>query len=280
MASTFFDFKQFRVWHHACAMKVGTDAVLLGLCVEQDETVKDVLDIGTGSGVIALIIAQRNLMANILGIELDEAACEQASQNFAQSPWKDRLIAKQISLQMFVEEGFKIFNLDNLLPPNEQPVLANLSESKGEQNDRGQGLLFGLNQFDCVVSNPPFFEANRNYSIENLQRSKARHDAALPFTELANGASHLLKPSGKFWLILPAKEASIFARHAAENGLFLSKEIAVIPAPGKPIKRLIHAYQKTPAPLVRTELILQNVEGKPSADYIEMSKDFYLRIDL
>ncbi|MDZ4668160.1 MAG: methyltransferase [bacterium] len=288
MASPYFEFKQFRVWHNACAMKVGTDAVVLGLSVEQDYAVKQVLDIGTGSGVIALILAQRNLEAQIDAIELDEAACKQAAANFAQSPWRSRLEASHTSLQLFAQSTsilpLPLHGKESNNLPLPAPELNNfLLESHAQQ--LGSSALHlqnknGVKQYDCIVSNPPFFEAKRNFSIKNQQRSKARHDADLPFDALAFWVAHLLKPSGKFWLILPVQEAASFNLHASNKGLHLCREIAVVPLPGKPVKRLIQAYQKSATVLVRTELILQNADGKPSADYIEMSKEFYLRIDL
>ena len=242
MASPKFEFKQFTVWHHACAMKVGTDSVVLGATVELEAQEKRALDIGTGSGILALMLAQRFANLNIEAIEIDEEASKQAANNFEISPWSNRLKVTEVSLQNFVE-----------LRPE---------------------------AYDCIVSNPPYFVAKNNFSIENNTRSKARHDGDLSFQDLAYGVSKLLATDGKFWLILPVPEAEKFKEQALLNHLHLCKEIQVYPKPGKAIKRLIHVYQKQPSALVRTELFLQNTEGKPSKEYIALSKEFYLRIDL
>ncbi len=241
MASPKFEFKQFTVWHHACAMKVGTDSVVLGASVELVGQEKRALDIGTGSGILALMLAQRFAKLNIDAIEIDQAASQQASENFAISPWSTRLKVTKTSLQNFIKQEH--------IP------------------------------FDCIVSNPPYFVAKSNFTIEDDSRSKARHDGDLSFQDLAMCVSKLLAAEGKFWLILPLTEAEKFKEQALLNHLHLSKEIQVYPKPGKPIKRLIQVYQKQPSALVRTELFLQNEEGKPSKEYIALSKEFYLRID-
>jgi len=92
MANDFFRFKQFSIRHDRCAMKVGTDGVLLGAwgCTEG----LSILDVGTGTGLIALMAAQRNLCAQVLGIDIDEAAVLQAQQNIAASPFSHRIGCK------------------------------------------------------------------------------------------------------------------------------------------------------------------------------------------
>ena len=90
MSNAFFQFKQFTVWHQKCAMKVGTDGVLAG-ALAPVEGMKHILDVGTGSGLIALMLAQRCHEANIRAIEIDDDAAAQAEENFAASPWAERL---------------------------------------------------------------------------------------------------------------------------------------------------------------------------------------------
>jgi tRNA1Val (adenine37-N6)-methyltransferase len=242
MASSKFEFKQFTVWHNECAMKVGTDSVVLGASVNLNQSMKRALDVGTGSGVLALMLAQNHPNLLIDAIEIDSNACRQASENFSISPWKERLQSIETSLQNFTKETH--------------------------------------NLYDCIVSNPPFFVTGSNFTIENEARSKARHDNDLSFQDLAIGVNTLLSENGEFWLILPVLEAVKFKDEASKNHLFLSKEIQIYPKPGKPIKRLIQVYKKQPMTLVQTELFLQNEAGKPSKEYIDISKEFYLRIDL
>lgn len=99
MSNSYFRFKQFTVWHDKCAMKVGTDGVLLGAWAETESSRK-ILDIGTGTGLIALMLAQRNPLSQITAIEIDKAAAIQAEANVARSPWTNRIqvICKDFSL--------------------------------------------------------------------------------------------------------------------------------------------------------------------------------------
>ncbi len=114
-----FHFKQFSVAHDKCAMKVGTDGVLLGSWAKAKNAQK-VLDIGTGTGLIALMLAQRFQNAQVMAIELDDNSSQQAAENFQNAPWSTRLSVEHVSLQ-------------NFHPPS---------------------------TFDLIVSNPPYFENN------------------------------------------------------------------------------------------------------------------------
>jgi tRNA1Val (adenine37-N6)-methyltransferase len=241
MASDYFDFKQFRIWHNQVAMKVGTDAVVLACLVKLTEQAKTVLDIGTGSGIIALMLAQRDANAQITAIEINALAAQQAQINFEQSKFAKQLFCKHISLQDY--------------------------EQMASQ------------KFDLIVSNPPFFEQQRNVSITNKARSLARQDAALPFVDLAKSVSILLKPQGSFWLILPVQEAAVFYKEAKSFGLNLQYQVNIIPNPNKVANRLVQCYQFSDNKLVQTELILKNEEGLPSSNYINLSREFYLRMD-
>lgn len=117
MSNPFFQFKQFTVWHDKCAMKVGTDGVLLGAWTSV-RNVHRILDVGTGTGLVALMLAQRSLPdTNIVALEIDEAAAEQARDNVCRSPWQDKIEVLQ--------KDFKQFN--------------------------------SLDKFDVIVSNPPYF---------------------------------------------------------------------------------------------------------------------------
>lgn len=116
MSNLYFRFKQFTVWHDKCAMKVGTDGVLLGAWAEAEDAEK-ILDVGTGTGLIALMLAQRNAQAQITAIEIDEAASAQAETNVACSPWASRI---QIACK-----DFSLFQSDD--------------------------------KYNLIVSNPPYF---------------------------------------------------------------------------------------------------------------------------
>lgn len=103
MPSSTFRFKNFKVEQGRCAMKVNTDGVLLGAW-KNGSGAERILDIGTGTGVIALMMAQRNTQARIDAIDIDEDAWRQAKENFSDSPWSDRLSAFHVSLQNFLPD--------------------------------------------------------------------------------------------------------------------------------------------------------------------------------
>lgn len=115
MSNPYFAFKQFTVHHNLCAMKVGTDGVLLGSWVNADPSAS-ILDVGTGTGLIALMCAQRS-NAIVDAVEIDPDACKQALYNFAASPWNDRITLHQSSFQEFAVETDKTFDLIVSNPP-------------------------------------------------------------------------------------------------------------------------------------------------------------------
>ncbi|OYU94261.1 MAG: hypothetical protein CFE21_16880 [Bacteroidetes bacterium B1(2017)] len=237
MASDYFDFKQVRIYHQNCAMKVGTDSVVLGALVNLGSNQKEMLDIGTGSGVLALMLAQR-CQATITGIELDHGAFEEAHMNFKNSPWASRLSAQQISFQEFAH--------------------------------------FASKQYELIISNPPYFENKKNVSILDQQRSKARHDADLPFADLALGVTKLLAPNASFWLILPPIEAQLFLEEATKSNLVLNQKINIYSKPDKPIKRVILELKKEASMPSESNFYLQDRNGEMSAEYKEATSDFYL----
>jgi tRNA1Val (adenine37-N6)-methyltransferase len=130
-----FKFKKFSVKHDRCAHKVGTDGVLLGAWVDVTDAHR-ILDIGTGSGVIALLLAQRSLPdAHIDAIDISPIDCEQAKENVSSSPWPEKVIIKNIALQKFESEPYDLivsnppFFIDSAKPPVEERVRARHTES-------------------------------------------------------------------------------------------------------------------------------------------------------
>jgi tRNA1Val (adenine37-N6)-methyltransferase len=143
--SSFFQFKQFKVYHDKSSMKVGTDAVLLGSLINMRSS-ENILDIGCGSGIISLIAAQK-CQANIVGIDIDEASIIQANENFELSKWKDRLKAERISLQDARDQFHTCFDLIISNPP----FFVNSMKSPLEKRNlaRHNDLL---NSFDLLSS--------------------------------------------------------------------------------------------------------------------------------
>ena len=128
MANSFFNFKQFSVNQDSCSMKVGTDGVLLGAWAEVSNDNCRILDIGTGTGVVSLMLAQRNASATIDAIDVDYDATEQANSNFSASPWSERLTTYCISLQDFCSQKKYDYIVSN------PPYFINSYKAEGKRN--------------------------------------------------------------------------------------------------------------------------------------------------
>jgi len=239
MANSYFQFKQFKINQEGSAMKVGTDGVLLGAWADINEA-KSFLDIGTGTGLIAIMLAQRtDLNSKLDAIEIDSSSYQQAVNNFEDSPWSNRIEAFHASFQDF---------------------LANTTT-----------------KYDVIVSNPPYFISSLKAKGES--RTQARHAESLPFEVLIDGAKSLLNPNGKFSVILPVNEGDYFIRLARITGFSLSKRVEVLPNPGKPAKRLLIELMLTNTETIESKLCVENGQRHVySPEYIELCKDFYLKM--
>lgn len=234
-----FSFKQFSVKQDKTAMKVGTDGVLLGAWAPVNHNPFSVLDIGAGTGVIALMLAQRSQAQQIDALEIDEDAYEQAVENFENSPWGDRLFCFHAGLDEFIEE-----------PEDE---------------------------YDLIISNPPFY--SEDYKTENEQRDLARFQDAMPFEELIEAADLLLSENGIFAVILPFKEEKNFIVLAQEAELYPTKITRVKGNPTSEIKRSLLAFSRNENPETEIdELIIETDRHLYTKDYIELTKDFYLKM--
>ena len=222
-------------------MKVGTDGVLLGAWAEGG---RRILDIGTGTGLIALMMAQRFAEADVTAIDIDATACRQAAENVAASPFAQRIETLNISLQEYV---------------------------KGASPITGGAL-----RFDAIVSNPPFFE--NSLRSPDSGRSIARHADSLPFPDLFNGVSQLLSDDGVFSVIIPAEKMETFCANSYLSGFYISRKYMLKTTPCKPAKRCILAFRKhLPESLEQREVHLQNEDGSRSEWYRDLTADFYLR---
>jgi len=241
--SNAFHFKQFTVEQDRCAMKVGTDGVLLGCFVKEPTEPTKVFDIGTGTGLLALMLAQKFKEATIKAIEIDAAAAGQAEANFSHSAWKNRLTLSHQSFQQFYTET---------------------SES-----------------FDLIICNPPYFkEANRtkgnNVQHPDSQRAKARFADYLPFEELLQGVKQLLTNEGSFYIVLPVQEAQKFTSLANEAGLHLHALMEVTGREGATPNRCLMKWGKMAQPLQKNSLLMYHQDTRPTDEYIAFTRDFYL----
>ncbi|MCC9018042.1 tRNA1(Val) (adenine(37)-N6)-methyltransferase [Flavobacterium lipolyticum] len=233
-----FQFKQFSVLQDKTAMKVGTDGVLLGAWAPINHNPFSVLDIGAGTGIIALMLAQRTNAEQIDALEIDEDAYEEAVENFENSPWGDRLFCFHAGLDEFIEE-----------PEDE---------------------------YDLIVSNPPFYA--EDYKSENEQRDLARFQDAMPFEELVEAADLLLSENGILAIILPFKEEEKFIALAKESELYPIKITRVKGTPTAVVKRSLLAFSRneTSQPEV-DELTIEMNRHVYTPQYIDLTKDFYLK---
>jgi len=233
-----FIFKQFRVQQDRCAMKIGTDGVLLGAWTSLDHRPYSILDIGAGTGIIALMLAQRSNADTIDAIEIDEPAFEQCVDNFETSPWGDRLFCYHTDLDGFVNEI-------------------------GEE-------------YDLIVSNPPFY--SELVPSGNDSRDRARQNRSLPFKDLLSGVSELLSETGRFSTIVPFKEEMEFLKIAAGHQLFPSRITHVKGRPETEIKRSLLELRFRETDIQREILTIELERHRYSEAYMSLTRDFYLKM--
>lgn len=234
-----FSFKKFTVQQDQCAMKVGTDSVLLGAWCPVDNNPFSILDIGAGTGILSLMLAQRSNAEQIDAIEIDENAYEQCVENFENSPWSDRLFCFHAGLDEFVAE------------PEEE--------------------------YDIIISNPPFY--SEDFKTDNSQRDLARFQDALPFEELVEAANLLLSENGIFAVIIPFKEEERFIDLCAEVELFPVKVTRVKGTHNTLVVRSLLAFKRYELSVLEAdELVIEINRHEYTDDYINLTKDFYLKM--
>jgi tRNA1Val (adenine37-N6)-methyltransferase len=235
-----FQFKQFSIQQDKTAMKVGTDGVLLGAWAPIDNDPYSILDIGAGTGLIALMLAQRTDAGQIEALEINNEAFEQCVGNFEDSPWNDRLFCFHASLDDFMEE-------------------------------------IEDEEYDLIICNPPFY--TENVSSGDDARDHARQNNAMPFSDLIEAAALLLSEEGIFCVIIPYKEEENFAALVRENELFPIKITRVKGTPDSEIKRSLMAFSKTGIPdFPIDELVIETARHQYTSEYIALTKDFYLNM--
>lgn len=233
-----FQFKQFTVQQDRCAMKIGTDGVLLGAWCPIDNNAFSILDIGAGTGILSLMLAQRSNAEQIDAIEIDENAYEQCVENFESSPWRDRLFCFHAGLDEFMDE-----------PEDE---------------------------YDIIISNPPFY--TDDFKSENEQRDLARFADAMPFEDLVEAANLLLSENGIFAVIIPYKEEEKFIALADDFELYPFKITRVKGTPTTEIKRSLLAFKRLKKEVLIDELVIETARHQYTEEYIALTKDFYLKM--
>ncbi len=238
--SKLFRFKQFQIAQDRCAAKIGTDGVLLGGWVSIKSHPASILDIGTGTGIIALQLAQRSNAQLIDALELDSNAYEQATENFENSPWNDRLFCYHASFDEFVLE---------------------IEDS-----------------YDLIITNPPYYEPHQK--SKDRSRDRARFEDALPFPELVQGVKKLLSSEGQFAVIVPYHRETDFIDLAASSDLIPTRITRVKGNESSPLKRSLIQFVTLDhfEKLQEDELIIEKGRHKYTEAYKTIVKDFYIKM--
>jgi tRNA1Val (adenine37-N6)-methyltransferase len=234
MANSYFEFKQFTVHQDRCAMKVGTDGVLLGAWVSVQQENK-ILDIGTGTGILALMLAQRS-SSEIVAVEIEPSSCRQAMENFGNSPWKNRILAINASIQDYSATANTIF--------------------------------------DLIISNPPFFSNSLKTHLP--ERTLARHNDLLLPEEILSSVSRLLSQDGRFALILPYVESTLFIVDAAMHEFYCTRKTMVKSSVKKKPHRLLMEFSRSRKKPEESELVIYDDFGNYTQAYRDLTKEFYL----
>lgn len=230
-----FKFKEFSISQERAAMKIGTDGVLLGAWTPLEHP-KSILDIGAGTGLIALMLAQRSDAELIDAIELEEEAYEECVENFEASPWGDRLFCYHADLRELI---------------NEEDL-----------------------SYDLIVSNPPFHRTA--VVGDSTKRTTARQTESLPFELLLVAVNKLLDPNGVFSCIIPYQEEEYVLRLARQINLFPFKITRVKGRADRPIKRSLLALSYQQKHYQEEELIIEHKRHQYTEDYKRLTKAFYL----
>lgn len=235
MANSYFKFKQFTINQDKCAMKVCTDACLFGALIANFQLpVANCLDIGTGTGLLSLMIAQKNSEVKIDAIEIDAAAAQQATENIAASPWADRI--------QVINEDIVTFMPDK--------------------------------QYDCIVSNPPFFEDD--LLSASKAKNNAKHNTTLSLTQLLRVIDNSLTLHGFFAVLLPYHRVDYFIEESKKTGLHLIKQLLVKQTIKHKFFRGILFFSRKETTPQFAEIIIKDALQNYTPEFSELLKDYYL----
>ncbi|TNH04855.1 methyltransferase [Testudinibacter sp. TR-2022] len=240
-----FRFKQFAVAHDRCAMKVGTDSILLGAWAEIVQ-VRSLLDIGCGSGLLALMLAQRLAQQgedyHITALEIDSVAARQAAQNVRQSMWAPRIEVINHDLFDYVRQ----------VKPH----------------------------FDLIIANPPYFHSG--VECRDSQRQTARYIAQQGHLAWLLAAQGMLNPRGKIAWVLPYDMARSLQQQLSKTALYCAKWVDVITKQGKAPQRVLLEFRLLPESAVkpqteRSEIMIYQADNQYHPDFINLTNAFYLK---
>lgn len=236
-------------------MKVGTDSDLLGTLGAGG---RRILDIGTGTGVLSLMMAQRYPEAHITAVEIDDQAVIDARRNFAESPFAARIVLHHASFQDFLAG---------------QMAGGLTAEGHDKEGQTADGQTSDVHRFDSVICNPPYFD--KSLECPDLGRSRARHSSSLPFDTLARGAYALLDDGGVFSVCIPPEVLESFSAECQFAGFSLKTCYQIKSLPHKPPKRYVLVHQKGVVTTPQTfTYCMRDADHSRSQWYRELMKDF------
>lgn len=217
-------------------MKVGTDAVLLGTMVSPSVEPTRILDIGTGCGILALMMAQRFPNAIIDAIDIDAPSVSIANENILHSPWANRVYSIKTSLQDYAEKSKQKYSL--------------------------------------IISNPPYF--SNSLRNEDPQKSLARHDDTLPPTLLFNCSAQILRTHGEIWIIVPFSEQEKFVNAATESSLYLTGTMNICTSTGKAPKLAVLSFSDSISVAKETTFYIRDQKNQYTTWYKQLTQPFLL----
>jgi tRNA1Val (adenine37-N6)-methyltransferase len=194
---------------------------------------QQILDVGSGTGVLSLMMAQQFPEASITGVEIDKASFLECTENFQNSLWKNRLSSVQSDFIAFEEK----------------------------------------NQFDLIVSNPPYYQSR--LENDDVRKSQARHESALPMMEMIRKVDELLSENGALWVIVPSEVSQLWIESAARRELYPISNILMLGKEASPAKRNIICFKRILRECEMSELVIRKSNGNYTDQYIELTKEFH-----
>lgn len=242
MSNTYFQMKQFLVHQNQTAMKVSTDACLFGAVVAEQilsKNVHHILDIGSGTGLLSLMLAQVSPNTNIDAVEMDADAYQQSVQNFKESIFAPQLTAYHTSIQEF-------------------------------RNDN-------IAKYDLIICNPPFF--SKHLKSVQQQRSLARHNDSLTAIDWVNAVDRLLTAEGSFWMLLPTNELERYLEAFLQSWVYPIEIVAIKDTPQKQVIRyIVHLTRGKQAEVICREIAIKNTDGAYQSQFIKLLQPYYLHL--
>lgn len=239
MGNTYFQFKQFTIQQSRAALKVCTESCLFGAYIPVTQS-NHILDIGTGTGVLALMLAQRSTSAPVKGIEIDRPSFEDAQDNFLNSPWKDRMRIEYTNVKEYVKHT----------------------------RDR----------FDLIVCNPPFFI--QQLKSPNERTNTALHGNELQPSDLYHIVNTLITEEGKFYVLLPEIEMQPLIKQFKEENWQLIDHLSIYQKENKKVFRIVAGFCRTSSsiPPILSKLVIHEEQGNYTEAFRDLLKDYYLHL--